>query len=293
MTKSTIDNHAGLEIIDPGFRKPARLLLEALFALSPGKRESLLFSSSPMCPALQKVMQRSLGGVWTIVGKFTNGILTGYHFECYSNEKYFMLGAAFEPDVQDVLRSLTQPGGVAYDVGSHVGYMALLLSALLGPSGKVVTFEPSPVNYQRVRRNLVLNPQANVTLVHRAASNVEGSAVIREAGSQSTIGEPGPDCSDSVSAIQTIRLDDFVYRDGNPEPTFLKIDVEGHAGQCLEGMRKILRKRPAMILEIHDSKEAASVDAILNEFSYKISDIDAPGQFPRRISATAEMRNVN
>jgi hypothetical protein len=32
-----------------------------------------------------------------------------------------------------------------------------------------------------------------------------------------------------------MRVDDFAFRDDNPLPTFIKIDIEGHAGPRWKG----------------------------------------------------------
>ena len=140
-----------------------------------------------------------------------------------------------------------RPGEVCYDIGGHAGYMSLLFSAMVGPTGRVFCFEPSPVNYLRVQHNAKTNAVTNLTVVNMAASNHEGEAILEERGTMSTIVDT-PLGSEGVSPIRTIRLDDFVYRDANAPPTFIKLDVEGHAGPVLEGASRIFELiRPKLI----------------------------------------------
>jgi FkbM family methyltransferase len=197
-----------------------------------------------------------------------------------------MLGSRFENEVQSLLAKVVSHGDIVYDVGSHIGYMAMLFSALVGQHGAVFSFEPSPRNYARLKRNIELNPGSNVTVTQAAVSDVEGTAWLREDSSQSTIQAGITDSDRDKSHVRTLRLDDFVFQNGYPAPTFLKIDIEGHAGPCLKGMQRILEeKRPRMILEIHHTAEAEQVSSVLGAYDYGSIAIDVPDQFPRRILA--------
>jgi len=199
-----------------------------------------------------------------------------------------MLGVGFEREVQETLRRIIKPGDLVYDVGAHLGYMTLLFSVLCAPNGHVFSFEPSPVNYQRLKRNIDLNGEMNVTLVNLAASDTEGPARITTEGSCSRIVDDGGESGEGILEISTVRLDDFVYRDLHPAPTLAKIDVEGHAGRCLMGMSRILEsERPSLLIELHHSEEAMHVARILDG-RYAIHDIDSPTRFPRRIIAAAK-----
>jgi len=281
-----MSNHAGLQFVDPGFSPVGKLLLRFLFALPVSVREGLLFSSPGRCLPLQKALRRSLGGAFAVSAEFTEGLLRGHRVECLSSEKYFMLGVGFEREVQGILREMIRPGDIVYDVGAHIGYTTLLFSVLCGPTGHVFSFEPSPISYQRLKRNIDLNGEKNVTLVNLAASDAEGTALITTDGSCSRIVDDAGESGKGFLGISTVCLDDFVYRDLHPAPTFAKIDVEGHAGRCLDGMRRILQEeKPSLLIELHHPEEAMHVARVLDGL-YAIRDIDSPTGFPRRIIAT-------
>lgn len=276
---------AGIQLFDSNFSSIGRLVLRFLFCMPPSLRESLLFGTSRICFPLQKAVQLALGGAVMVRIQFTEGPLQGHLFECWSSEKYFFVGTSFEREVQKVLSEIVKPGDVVYDVGSHAGYMALFFSTLCGRDGRVFAFEPSPINFPRLRRHAELNKKHNLTPVNLAASDVEGAALLNEKGSESSV-VCKPQSKEGFSQIRTIRLDDFVYRDHHPLPNLLKIDVEGHAGRCLAGMSRLLRDvRPSLLCELHHTEEATAVSRALREHSYEISDIDAPGEFPRRVLA--------
>jgi hypothetical protein len=70
-----------------------------------------------------------------------------------------------EGAVRKALEMLLGPGDTVIDVGSNVGYFSLLCSRLVGPSGRVIAFEPGARARALMERNLRLNPGArNVEL---------------------------------------------------------------------------------------------------------------------------------
>src|SRR6201999_566014 len=54
------------------------------------------------------------------------------------------------------------PGMTVLDIGAHRGFHSLLFSKKVGPSGKVIAFEPSPQEAKRLRTNLRMNRCTNV-----------------------------------------------------------------------------------------------------------------------------------
>jgi FkbM family methyltransferase len=71
------------------------------------------------------------------------------------------------------------------------------------------------------------------------------------------------------SRVRIAPLDDFAF----PECGFLKVDVEGHELQVLEGAENTLRRtRPRILIEVRDSNLAA-VDRFLESLDFGRSDI--------------------
>lgn len=70
----------------------------------------------------------------------------------------YLLGG-FELRTLKLYRKLVRPGAVVLDVGANIGAHTLPLAALVGPSGTVIAFEPTKFAFEKLRRNLELNPE--------------------------------------------------------------------------------------------------------------------------------------
>src|ERR1700676_654070 len=94
------------------------------------------------------------GHVW---GRIQSGLSQGMWMQiCVPGEAGLWRGE-HEPDVQNAILAAVRPGAVVYDVGAHVGTMALGAAQLVGDLGRVVAFDGDPENIQRLQRNRARN----------------------------------------------------------------------------------------------------------------------------------------
>src|SRR5882757_3800337 len=143
-----------------------------------------------------------------------------------------------EPPVQEALRRLLAPGDVFYDIGANVGFFTLLGARLVGPSGRVVAFEPVPWCAHAVGRNIALNGFAHAQIRAEAVGAADGSArllVVGEA-SWSHLESTGrhADVRDEID-VTMVSIDGLVASGAIPPPDVLKIDTEGAELQAIEG----------------------------------------------------------
>jgi FkbM family methyltransferase len=274
----------GLAVLDPPFHRRARAVARLFAALPPAVREALLYNDTRLCMPAQKALQRLLGGRRPLTVRFTAGRLAGRTFACLYSEKYFLMGAHYEAGLQRRLAALVRRGDVVYAVGAHAGDWAMLLADAAAPDGRVFAFEPSPFAFARLLRNLRANGTA-VTPVNAGASDTAGEGFLAERGSESRVVDVAV-ANGRASRIRLVRLDDFVGRDGRPAPTFLKIDVEGHAGRCLGGADAVLaERRTRLLVEVHDPAEVAAVHERLERHGYAVAPLARTSRFPRHVTA--------
>lgn len=68
----------------------------------------------------------------------------------------------YEPEVKAALETVLRPGMTFIDAGCNIGYFSLLAAGRVGESGRVLAFDPSPVNCRLLRRSAEENGFRNV-----------------------------------------------------------------------------------------------------------------------------------
>ena len=143
-------------------------------------------------------------------------------------------------------------GDTVYDIGANIGYVSLSLAKAVGPTGRLIAFEPVPKNVDDFRASIKINQLTNVQLLEFAASDECGEAVIRIAENLSTASLVWHRTNSSATelTIRTIQIDRLVDSGDLGYPTFVKIDVEGAEGSVLNGMRRtVAAAMPVLFIE--------------------------------------------
>jgi len=155
----------------------------------------------------------------------------------------------YEEHVRQAARENLHAGDVAVDVGANVGVLTFLAASLVGTAGRVIAVEPNPDNLQLLYRGIVLNGFDNVEVVPHAASN-RRSVFSLTGGTSNThlIGARAPE--EGGHFVQSVLLDEALG--GLPRLDFVKMDIEGHEPQALEGFARLIgRYRPVLLVEFN------------------------------------------
>ena len=183
----------------------------------------------------------------------------GLRFNVGGANAGYMLGTA-EPAMQAAIAALVKPGMVVYDVGANVGFFSMIAARLVGSKGRVVSFEPLPINAERCAHNAGLNTFDHVTVRTDALGTENGSASFFTS-SVPTLGKltkfGPPDEVQTEITVSVRKLDTVIDEVGLPKPDFIKMDVEGAEVDVLEGAsRTIAIARPLFLIELHGTNEA-------------------------------------
>jgi len=238
---------------------------------------------------LKNVVRPTSERVWVCVQA---GLSKGLWIQAYLPEEAEYWFGTHETLVQEVIAALIRPGGVVFDVGAHVGSVALGTARLVGSSGHVVAFDGDPRNVLSLRQSCSRNRFAErVTVVHAAVwSRSDSKGVIFRCGnrhpSRGGIEDNGckPVLADGgVIRVPAITLDEFVGTSGL-SPDLLKIDVEGSEYEVLCGASALFqKKRPLIVVEIHHATAAAQVADWLSTYRY-LAEWHVPKDgFPRTL----------
>jgi FkbM family methyltransferase len=197
-------------------------------------------------------------------GRIQSGVGRGLRFNGAKSAMGFMFGT-HDPEVQYALSRLLAPGMVAYDIGANVGFTAMLAAKRVGPSGRVVCFEPQAEAAAQIGHNARLNAFAFVDVHQVALAAAEGDAefFVSEESTWGRLSQAGPAPQQSgVIRVPMRRLDDYAAAKGVPPPDVVKMDVEGVEAEVIAGAKALLgRSRPVMVIELHHTYHAV-VDAL-------------------------------
>jgi FkbM family methyltransferase len=167
------------------------------------------------------------------------------------------LQGAYDLVTTEVLWRLTAPGDKTIDVGAHVGYMSSVLAHRAGPSGSVLAFEPVPENFEGLKNNVqrwaAAPSVAPITLRNVALSNHRGRETMLDVPTHRQnkcwMHLPGwnhqPEALRPGVTVDVRRLDEFI----GSEVGVIKLDVEYHEAQVLEGAGKLLNNVRDIVFE--------------------------------------------
>jgi len=152
------------------------------------------------------------------------------------------------------------------DIGSNIGYYTILFSSI-AKNGKIFSFEPEKINYNKLIQNIHLNKMNNIQVFNHALSNENSNNVLNL--DYSNFGGHFINTKKSyfykTQSIKTKKLDDVIDR--NIYFDLIKIDVEGHEINVLKGMSKILKKNCGNIM-IETNKNYKEISKMLNENNF-------------------------
>ena len=169
------------------------------------------------------------------------------------------LGNRFEPGTRNALRNLVEPSSLVLDIGANIGAHSLLLAQLVGPQGRVLSFEPTDFAFRKLCRNLDLNPDLalRVTPFHCFLAEKDDQDVPDAIYSSwplvegedlhaKHLGQPMP-----TNKARARSIDGVLAEMGNPAVQLVKIDVDGFETEVLRGASSLLSvSRPIFMMEL-------------------------------------------
>jgi FkbM family methyltransferase len=186
------------------------------------------------------------------------------------NQTVFLYGS-FEISETRLIQSLLRPGMTFVDVGANIGYYTVVAARLVGPTGKVHSFEPHARIRAQLQENVSLNDYSNVVVHGEAMAETSGgvaffvSAVDQNQGLSSILPGSG---RQQAQPVPSITLDDFMAT----HPTrvdLLKMDIEGAEVNVIRGGSRTLAAPDAPTI-IFEAAELAPVAELLRAHGYRI-----------------------
>jgi FkbM family methyltransferase len=204
-----------------------------------------------------------------------NGIKLGAMLPDLVQSHLFCFGA-WEPVLTKYVTTHLSEGDIFVDIGANVGYFSFIASPLVGAKGKVYSFEASPSICRQLTSNARANGVSNIDIRQVAVSNVQGVIELwkdvsgNEGNSTVTIQMATLASHSLEAAVPCDRLGSLMNVNAIENAKMIKIDVEGHEVEVLEGMSRHFPKMKGDIIfewtgALHTSKESR-VEALLRQF---------------------------
>lgn len=216
--------------------------------------------------------------------------LWGTRMRCYLPEgNTFYYYGYCEANLTNFFLRYAREGMTFVDVGAHVGFYTAFLSELVGSSGQVHSFEPTPWTFRLISENAV--GLTNVTLNNSAVSERAGTLSFADYGagygaynSAHPDGAPEMSRTPTMTTVQSLTLDSYC-EEKSIVPDIIKIDAEGFEASVLRGASELLgaigARRPLITLEVAGgdawAKNRSEAFDILTAASYVPHEISVEG----------------
>lgn len=257
-----------------------RELIRRIYNLLPFKKQIFQIVRSIYTPSKKVYRHLHFKDVFKV--KFDKGsdfkmIHFGYSLE---NEIFWSgLENGWEKESINIWKRLSKRSNIIFDIGANTGIFSLVSKAISKES-EVYSFEP----VTRVFDKLLMNVKENnfkVACHKLALSDYTGKAHIYDPGGEHVYSvsvnknlEFGKRGTERIE-IPVKRLDLFISENKIGRIDLMKIDVEQHEAEVLEGYGVLLNKhRPSLLIEILTDEVGNAVEQIVKNCEYLFFNID-------------------
>ena len=167
--------------------------------------------------------------------------------------------------VSEALWRLIDAGDHVIDAGANAGYMTSIMAARVGSRGRVDAFEPHPMTFQRLERN-VSRWNAPVVLHNVALADRPGELPLFTVADDDQLGQASVEQREGSSEsarVRAARLDDEAVGSAST----MKLDVEGAELGVLKGAERTLAGLVHVIYEDHEP-QPSPVTSFLQEAGF-------------------------
>lgn len=187
------------------------------------------------------------------VGSFLYTTPIGHTFQLYPDQyvdQRIFIDGAYELRLLHLIETFFKrnSNAVMLDIGANIGNHAIYLS---GSFNRIICFEPSPYIVDRLNKNIALNNLTNVE-VHCVGLSNRAATLHYKLDETGNLGASHFVKTDNEDAeeLPVVPGDDYLSKHFVDHVDFIKVDVEHHELEVLEGLRLTIdRDRPIVVFE--------------------------------------------
>ncbi len=166
------------------------------------------------------------------------------------------------PQAHPAVLAFLRPGSAAIDVGANLGEWTVPLARSVGAAGRVIAIEPAPRSAAALEATLAANALRQAEIFRCAIGDHDGQTefavpVVTSARTDTGRARIGPGCTGyEALRVPLRRLESLAAELTLDRLDLIKIDVEGHERQVLDGAASILDQyRPTLVMETGHAAE--------------------------------------
>ena len=181
----------------------------------------------------------------------------------FIDSRLFFFGI-WEPSVTSFIAGAIRPASTVLDIGAHIGYYSLLMSRLVGSSGHVYSFEPTPQTREKLNKNLQLNCIENTVVCPFGVSDrTEFREFEVDRGGNAGTNRFG---ALSGTGLELRRISEVVREEHLRQTSLIKIDVEGMELIVLRDILAILPMLRADVTICAELRSSPDLRALLERY---------------------------
>ena len=197
----------------------------------------------------------------------------------------------FEPDTGWCWKEFCNFSDVIFDVGANVGIYSLVAKSI-NPKSKVYSFEPSINTIHKLQKNNSIN-KYDININQLAVSNLEGKLTFYDVPDEhQTSASLSFDKLKNLSwykgeikeyEVDVISIKKFIEKNDIKKIDLIKIDVEMHEPEIIEGIGHYLEKfKPIIFIEVLSDTIAQRLNGLITSKGYYIYHLYANGVVKRQ-----------
>jgi FkbM family methyltransferase len=165
----------------------------------------------------------------------------------------------YYPEIADLvlLQRACPDDGIAVDVGANCGFFSVLLSSRARFKGRLIAIEPAAEAVVLLEKNLALARARNVSIRPECIGGSDGETqfYVAEESAFSGVSDTGRSNVRRVDRVKQLRLDTMLRELGIESISVIKIDVEGHESDVIDGALTVISKSPELVALVEVSRK--------------------------------------
>jgi FkbM family methyltransferase len=180
----------------------------------------------------------------------------GFKLRCDAYDyvgRHIIIDRNWEPLIAKTIASIARRGCLCLDIGANIGFHSLVMAQSVGPSGRVISFEPDLRNFTFLVENLEMNRMSHVLPINMGLS--DSSLILNMAprfganyGAANMRGLMGEN-EGQLALVMRGELLPLLNGYGSIE--LVKLDVEGFEVRVLHGIAGLLSRIRHIICEVN------------------------------------------